>query len=57
MADFRKLCEELLDELQYQTNWNTAGDLQERARAALAEPEPEGPTDEELQEEWRQLMG
>jgi hypothetical protein len=44
MTDFRKLCDELLDELQFQTDWSVAEELKERARAALAEPEPEGPT-------------
>ena len=48
--DFRALCAELLDELQYQTDWSTAEELQNRARAALAQPEPEGPTDEEARE-------
>ena len=40
-TDFRALCAELLDELQYQTDWSTAEELQNRARAALAKPEPE----------------
>ena len=48
MTNFRKLCDELLDELKYQTDWSIAEELKERARAALAEPESEGPTDEEL---------
>jgi hypothetical protein len=34
--DFRALCEELLDELQYQTSYETNAELQDRARAALA---------------------
>jgi hypothetical protein len=46
--DFRALCEELLDELQYQTSYETNAELQDRARAALATPPPEPPTDEEL---------
>lgn len=61
MTDYKQLCAELVaawDDLPWQYNWK--GDLTgidgyppddsavERARAALAEPEPEGPTDEEL---------
>ena len=47
MTNFRELCDELLDELKYQTDWSIAEELKERASAALAEPEPEpdGPTD------------
>jgi hypothetical protein len=48
MTDFRKLCDELLDELQFQTDWSVAEELKERARAALAEPEPEGSTEVEI---------
>jgi hypothetical protein len=48
--DFRALCEELLDELQYQTSYETNAELQDRARAALATPPPEPPTDEEIEE-------
>jgi hypothetical protein len=40
--DFRALCAELLDELQYQTSYETNAEncaaLQDRARAALATP-------------------
>ena len=46
--DFRSLCAELLDELQYQTSYETNAELQDRARTALATPPPEPPTDEEL---------
>jgi hypothetical protein len=57
MTDYKQLCAELVaawDDLPWQYNWK--GDLTgidgyppddsavERARAALAEPEPEGPT-------------
>jgi hypothetical protein len=38
-TDFRALCAELLDELQYQTDWSVAEELKDRARAALAQPE------------------
>ena len=44
--DFRALCEELLDELQYQTSYETTAELQDRARTALATTfsPPEPPT-------------
>ena len=42
--NFRELCAELLDELQYQTSYETNVELQDRARAALAAPPPEPPT-------------
>jgi hypothetical protein len=42
--DFRALCAELLDELQYQTSYETNAELQDRARTALATPPPEPPT-------------
>ena len=44
IPDFRALCAELLDELQYQTSYETNAELQDRARAALATPPPEPPT-------------
>ena len=56
MTDYKQLCAELVDELE---GWVAYGDeidiinahvLIDRARAALAQPEPEGPTDEELLE-------
>lgn len=51
MTDFRALCAELvekLDDLNCNYNIPNQSALIERARAALAQPEPEGPTDEEL---------
>jgi hypothetical protein len=39
--NFRELCAELLDELQYQTSYETNAELQDRARAALATSPPE----------------
>ena len=47
---FRALCAELLDELELWSSWHDATDLKDRAGAALdlAQPEPEGPTDDEL---------
>ena len=48
--DYKALCAELLAKPNY--TWNDipeeAWDLIQRARAALAQPEPEGPTDEEI---------
>jgi hypothetical protein len=38
IPDFRSLCAELLDELQYQTSHETNAELQDRARTALATP-------------------
>ena len=59
-TDFRALCAELADELHdFQWAVQEAGvgwacpdteSLIDRARAALAEPEPQGPTDEELKQ-------
>jgi hypothetical protein len=61
MTDFRALCAELLnviDSLPCETNYKGESryvfpideDVIFRARAALAQPEPHGPTDEELDE-------
>jgi hypothetical protein len=53
MTDFRALCAELLQLEQEQpaqyTDWKMRYNAAiARARAALAQPEPQGPTDEEL---------
>jgi hypothetical protein len=50
MTDFRALCAELLDALESTSaaDMDDWPDLRARARAALAQPEPQGPTDEEL---------
>jgi len=59
MTDFRTLCAELVDNLERYQSWyiedNGYGidDLEallRRADAALAQPDPQGPTDEELVE-------
>ena len=54
MTDYKALCAELTDELQGYASANPYHDsdeLVDRARAALAvEPEPVGPSDEELDE-------
>jgi hypothetical protein len=52
-TDWRALCAELVNDIE---EWMSGTDhfssisldLVERARAALAQPEPQGPTDEEL---------
>ena len=50
-TDFRALCAELLCSLeQYPVQPPRDRDLIDRARAALAQSEPQGPTDEELVE-------
>jgi hypothetical protein len=60
MADFRAMCAELLEALEnairviYHEDGtkhiSTANPVITRARAALAQPEPQGPSDEELRE-------
>jgi hypothetical protein len=51
MTDFRALCAELLCSLeQYPVKPPRDRDLIDRARTALAQPQPQGPTDEELLE-------
>jgi hypothetical protein len=60
-TDWRALCAELVDDLQWckLELWVAFGEVEpteeshaliDRARAALAQPEPQGPTDEELVE-------
>jgi hypothetical protein len=43
MTDFRALCAELLQELEHASAWDYQQTLKDQARAALAEPEPQGP--------------
>ena len=55
MTDFRALCAELIDALD--KSQRPYGDKPEsslvwKARAALAQPEPQGPSDEELRDLW-----
>jgi hypothetical protein len=57
MTDFRALCVELVDDLElsdwpYKLKETFRADI-DRARAALAQPEPQGPTDGELCETYR----
>jgi len=64
-TNYRALCAELVDNLERYQCWyiedNGYGlpDLEgllRRADAALAQPEPEGPTDEELEKLWMELI-
>ena len=58
MTDFRALCTELLCSLeQYPVQPPRDCDLIDRARAALAEPEEQEPTDEELDAVWDEEAG
>jgi hypothetical protein len=59
MTDFRELCQELVDDLEmsdwpYKLKEVFRADIA-RARAALAQPEPQGPTDEELWDLYQDL--
>jgi len=64
-TDFRALCAELADSLEEWLSSNSIGgislddgtdaELIFRARAALAQPEPQGPTDEELDELFTEI--
>jgi hypothetical protein len=58
MTDFRALCEELVDVLADHA-WDNefAWGLVDRARAALAQPEPVAPTDEALLASVRHFYG
>lgn len=68
MTDFRALCAELVDVIGTLVGGVNCGHYQqrhmwecrrifERAHAALAEPQPEPPTDEELWEVYDQMDG
>ena len=57
MTDFRALCAELLQELCcHYRSWDlkegNCSNVVSRAGAALAQPEPQGPTDEEIDQLW-----
>ena len=56
MTDFRALCAELLADYEDSFVVGQPGDdpLVQRARAALAQPEPQEPTDDELYDLWDQ---
>jgi hypothetical protein len=54
MIDFRALCAELLEWAEHTSaHYVVHPDVILRARAALAQPEPVAPTDEELLELWK----
>jgi hypothetical protein len=56
--DFRALCAELVDELNYHADEHSVDELITRARATLATPPPEPPTVEEIDrciEHWKEL--
>jgi hypothetical protein len=63
MTDFRALCAELVEALNTNDYYDERSDemayagLLRRARAALAQPEPQGPTDEELDAVWDEEAG
>jgi len=44
-TDWRALCAELVDELDFQSSHHSAIDLKARARAALAQPEQQQEAD------------
>ncbi len=64
MTDYKQLCAELVElgssparsVSELAERMSQVMDLADRARAALAEPEPEGPTDEEIMELTPQQM-
>ena len=55
--DFRALCAELVDKLDYHASEHSVDELIARARAVLATPPPEPPTDEELWAFWNNHDG
>jgi hypothetical protein len=59
MTDFRALCAELLASYEDTFVISEPSDdpLVQQARAALAQPEPQGPTDEELWELYDEMGG
>ena len=50
--NFRALCAELVDELNYHADEHSVDKLISRARTALATPLPEPPTDDEIADVW-----
>ena len=60
MTDFRELCARMADELDHyrqllMDDRRETHALATEARAALAQPETEGPTDKELHQLWLEL--
>jgi hypothetical protein len=59
-TDYRALCAELVsswDDATGDVDFLDLADIMDRARAALAQPEPVGPTDEELLETVAEAVG
>jgi len=56
-TDYRALCAELVDELEHTEDWPTRDALLARARALLAQPVEEGPTNKELLECAAKALG
>ena len=50
--DFRALCAELVTAFKDESTYTQRVEILDRARAALATPQPEPPTDEDLDELW-----
>jgi hypothetical protein len=57
MTDFRALCAELLAIIPAHGTGDPNSLVIARARAALAQPEPQGPSDEELRDLWSWAAG
>jgi hypothetical protein len=57
-ADFRALCAELMDAIDsgIPAERIKQSPLAVRVDAALAQPEPQGPTDDELDELWSEII-
>ena len=62
MTDFRALCAELVEawdttaDFDYNDFGNAAVEIVERARSALAEPEPDGPTRDDAVAIYSEVM-
>lgn len=62
MTNYKQLCAELVEawdataDFDYNDFGNAAVEIVVRARAALAEPEPEGPTDLDLLETLKEVI-
>ena len=55
-TDYRALCAELLEWAERtSSHYYKQADVIVRARAVLAQPAPQGPTDEELRQLWLEL--
>lgn len=53
--DFRALCAELVDELDYQSSNHESDELIDRTRTALAEPVGEEPSEEDIITYWYEV--